>query len=77
MKGSINSVSLSFVEPAGQASADGSCESSRLTRPCLRPAEGGSGSVWLPRITKYSVSCAYAGVGRQSAILNGAVGERG
>jgi hypothetical protein len=41
MKGKMISDTLPFVEPAGRANADGSWESSRLTRPCLRAVRYG------------------------------------
>jgi len=53
MKGNINPDMLLFVELAGRANADGSWESSRLTRPCLRAVRYG-----FHAFEKDSVSCA-------------------
>ena len=73
MKGNINSDMLLFVEPAGRANADGSWESSRPTRPCLRAVRYGfhasqKAAFRVPRD---------AGRARQREIMYGPVGERG
>ena len=62
MKGNINPDMLLFVELAERANADGSWESSRLTRPCLRAVRYG---FHASRRTAFRVP-RYAGRARQT-----------